>query len=154
MDWNFKDLDNNLVEIAKGIPFILEGMKVIIANDTKATHRKRLDNGEPRKKYKSKAYEKFRSTQYGQNTNYINMQLSGEFVRSLTVGKEGKDIVYGVVNRGYGKGKADTSKVYRGQIERNGHGDLVKVNKDDTTRGIEAANRFFTDKIRELFDKV
>lgn len=153
MDWNFKDLDKNLVEIAKGIPFILEGMKRIIANDTKATHRKRLDGGEPRKKYKSKAYEKFRSTQ-GRQTNYIDMQLSGEFVKSLTIGKDGKDIVYGVKNVSYGGGKADTSTVYRGQIERNGHGDLVKVNKDDTTRGIEAANRFFTDKIRELFDKV
>ena len=70
----------------------------------------------------------------------------------VTIGKEGDDVVYGVMDRR--DGKTTTSTIYKGQIERNNHGDLVQINSDDTTRGIEAANRYFTDKIRELFDQV
>jgi hypothetical protein len=151
VDWNFDEIGTKLNKIAEGMPTIFADMKVIIANDVKAKHRQRLDAGQPRKSYKSEAYKKFRAAQ-GRQTGYIDMQLSGEFVRSLTIGKEGDDVVYGVADRR--DGKTTTSTIYKGQVERNNHGDLVQINSDDTTRGIEAANRYFTDKIRELFNQV
>lgn len=166
MDWNFDEIGTKLNKIAEGMPTIFADMKVIIANDVKAKHRQRLDAGQPSRPYKSQAYKRYREQLYGQTNSNINMQLSGEFVRSLTIGKEGDDVVYGVVERDEPKRrnkgirnveaskdkKVTTSDVYRYQSEK--YPELVQINSDDTTRGIEAANRYFTDKIRELFDQV
>ena len=149
--WDAKDFDDNIKKIAEQLPEVLEGMSVVCATTVKGSHRKRLDNGNPKKNYKSEAYKKIRSNK-GRQTAYIDMQLSGEFVRSMKVGVEGGDVVYGVQN--VSVGKTTTSTIYQGQIQRNGHGDLLSVNGTDAAKGIEASNRYFTDQVADLFAEV
>lgn len=149
--WTFENLDANLEKVASKLPQLFYDMAVVCASNAKASHRKRLDRGEPKKSYKSAAYKKLRESK-GRQTDYIDMQLSGELVRSMVVGNEGQDAVYGVKN--VNVGKTDTSTIYRGQVERNKHGDLIKTNSEDVRKGLEASNRFFTDKIGEIFASV
>ena len=149
--WDFTKIDEKLEKVAKELPKIFEGMDVVCASGVKASHRKRLDNGNPKKEYKSSAYKKIRANK-GRQTGYIDMQLSGEFVRSMKVGTEGGYVVYGVQN--VSVGKTNTSTIYDGQINRNGHEDLLSINREDANKGIESATRYFTDQIRDLFASI
>jgi hypothetical protein len=137
MAWYFDELDDKLKKIADELPEIFEG-----------AHRKRLDNGNPKKKYKSSAYKKIRENK-GRQTAYIDMQLTGEFVRSMKVGTDNGNVVYGVQNLSVGK--TDTSTIFKGQVERNKHGDILKINDEEIRKGIEAAKSYFNKQIKDLF---
>jgi hypothetical protein len=148
MAWYFDELDDKLKKIADELPEIFEGMEVVAATSVKGSHRKRLDNGNPKKKYKSSAYKKIRENK-GRQTAYIDMQLTGEFVRSMKVGTDNGSVVYGVQNLSVGK--TDTSTIFKGQVERNKHGDILKINDEEIRKGIEAAKSYFNKQIKDLF---
>jgi membrane-bound lytic murein transglycosylase MltF len=39
-------------------------------------------------------------------------------------------------------------------VSQNNHSDLILVNREDAGKGIEAANRYFTDKIKDIFASI
>jgi hypothetical protein len=128
MAWYFDELDDKLKAIANELPRIFDKMEAAALQEVKVLHRKGIDNGKVKKPYKSNAYKKMRLDKYGQNTSYINMQLS----RDLTF-------------------VTDTITIFKGQVERNKHGDILKVKKEQINASTQVARKVFEDEIKKLF---
>jgi hypothetical protein len=152
MAWYFDELDDKLKAIANELPRIFDKMEAAALQEVKVLHRKGIDNGKVKKPYKSNAYKKMRLDKYGQNTSYINMQLSRDltFVTSMTIGLDSENNkAYGIVNNP--DGETDTSTIFKGQVERNKHGDILKVKKEQINASTQVARKVFEDEIKKLF---
>lgn len=149
----FEDFDKRINEIANEIPKILEGMQVVCAQEVQVSHKQRLDRGVPKRSYKSKSYKKIRSNA-GFQTNFVDMQRTKTLTDNMITGRNGKDVNYGLRNVLYNdsksKNRPTTIEVYKGQVKN--YPELIKVNKDDAKKGIDVSNRFWNDKLKELFN--